>query len=101
MDPINKLLALAQAAGLFQTKEFAQQDPAYHKALAQASQNALAGMTQSEPMGANMLLHPLLAKLQKGGDMSQAQAFYSQTPAGRSGFGSGLAYGNHDLGKSF
>jgi hypothetical protein len=30
---------------------------------------------------------------------SQAQASFSQTPLGSSGFGSGLAYGNEDLGQ--
>jgi hypothetical protein len=36
-----------------------------------------------------------------GNDASSLQARFSQTPLGSSGFGSGLAYGNQDLGLSF
>ena len=36
-----------------------------------------------------------------GGGMSDLQAGFSQTPIGSSGFGTGLAYGNQDLGLYF
>ena len=40
-------------------------------------------------------------KLFGGGGTSGIQAQFSQTPIGSSGFGSGLAYGNQDLGLNF
>jgi hypothetical protein len=39
--------------------------------------------------------------LSRGGGLSGLQANFSQTPIGYSGFGSGLAYGNQDLGLNF
>jgi hypothetical protein len=40
-------------------------------------------------------------KYLSGGGLSGAQASFSQTGLGGSGFGSGMAYGNEDLGQYF
>jgi len=57
---------------------------------------------------ASLLASPNLSKIGQtigglfsGNAMNNAQAAFSQTPLGASGFGSGLAYGNEDLGQYF
>jgi hypothetical protein len=101
-SPINKLIALARAAGLLPQGD-EQLDDAYHRALVKASHNALAGHNPGPTagMGANMLASPPLAKMAQGGMDPAVQAWFAQTAAGRSGFGSGAAYGCKDLGQNF
>ncbi len=47
------------------------------------------------------VVRPLLASIFGGGGVSGFQSMFSQTGAGSSGFGTGLAYGNQDFGGFF
>jgi len=68
--------------------------------LNQANVAGNAGMARASAYGdtTNQLAN-LAGRYYGGGGFSNAQAAFSQTPIGSSGFGSGMAYGNQDLGQ--
>jgi hypothetical protein len=65
------------------------------------SANAMIGTQQARSSSYGNLGSALTKYLNNSGGLSGAQASFSQTGLGGSGFGSGLAYGNEDLGQYF
>jgi hypothetical protein len=72
----------------------------------QAQAGGIIGQQQALTGGINQAFGAIqgaggFGKLFGGGGAGGLQAKFSQTPIGSSGFGSGLAYGNQDLGMNF
>jgi hypothetical protein len=65
------------------------------------SANALLAAQQARSSSYGQVGSALTKYLNNSGGLSGAQAAFSQTGLGGSGFGSGLAYGNEDLGQYF
>jgi hypothetical protein len=63
--------------------------------------NSANSQANANQAGWGNLAGSALSKFGSGGGFGGAQAAFSQTPVGGSGFGSGMAYGNQDMGGYF